>query len=146
MQGTQLTSEPNIGGNVNTNAAASQSSGRRGILLSVLLLLLLMPFHLEQTQFPHAFMKMRLTQSRRNLDVWKTETVRTPRPFCFDDPKRQLRQSFFCVREVEGGEIKGHHAFSLGCELLRHWRLAARNCSPIDMTLRFTGNVRAYAS
>jgi len=33
--GTQLTRDPNMGGNVKSNAAASQSSGRRGILLSL---------------------------------------------------------------------------------------------------------------
>src|SRR5882724_10905002 len=33
--GTQVAREPNIGGSVKSNAAASQSSGRRGILVSL---------------------------------------------------------------------------------------------------------------
>src|SRR5437667_10905782 len=41
-QGTHLTREPNMGGSVKSNAAASQSSGRRGIRLSLLLSLLSM--------------------------------------------------------------------------------------------------------
>jgi hypothetical protein len=43
MHGTQLAREPNMGGNVKSNAAASQSSGRRGILLSLVVPLLILP-------------------------------------------------------------------------------------------------------
>src|ERR1044072_705108 len=40
--GTQFTNEPNMGGNVKANAAASHSSGRRGMLLSLLVLRLML--------------------------------------------------------------------------------------------------------
>src|SRR5437867_1914917 len=88
--GIQVAREPNIGGSVKSNAAASQSNGRRGILLSLLLLLLLMLSSLEQTQCAQALVKMRLTNSRRNLGTWKPKAVRPPRAFGFNNPKRQL--------------------------------------------------------
>jgi len=88
-----------MGGSVKSNAAASQSSGRRGILLSLVLSLVLMFIvgsssgwqlrhsalaGLEQTECPHALMKMRLPDSRLNFDAWKTKTVTPPRPFRFN--------------------------------------------------------------
>src|SRR6478672_9607586 len=77
--GTHLTREPNMGGNVKSNAAASQSSGRRGILLSLLLsltlllllMLMLLVFQLEQTECPQALVKMRLPDSWGNFNAWQ---------------------------------------------------------------------------
>ena len=132
-----------------SNAAASQSSGRRGILLSLLLppllLLSLMLFYLEQTECAQALMKMQLAQSRRNLGVRKTETVRTSRAFRFDHPKRKLRQPFFRIGKRKSRKIEIHGALSFSCKLFRHQRLTAGDGSPIDVTLRFTRHVGAYS-
>src|SRR6476660_8887966 len=97
--GTQVARESNIGGSVKSNAAANQSNGTRGILLSllVLLLLMLMPFELKETQCPQALVKMRLPNSRWNFSAWKTKTVRTLRALSFNYPKRELRQPFFPI-------------------------------------------------
>src|SRR6266516_3780979 len=77
--GTQVAREPNIGGRVKSNAAASQSSGCRGILVSLsvplplLFLLLLMLFKLSSLKLAkgaHALMEMRFANCRRNLSAW----------------------------------------------------------------------------
>ena len=132
-----------------SNAAASQSSGRRGILLSLLLPLILLAHAparlLEQTERPQALMKMRLPNSRWNFGAWKTETIRTSCAFCFNDPKRELRQLFFHIGGVESRKIEIHDAFRFSRELFRHQRLSAGNGSPIDMTLRFAVHVGAHS-
>src|SRR5437899_6931421 len=96
--GTQVAREPNIGGTVKSNAAASQSNGRRGIFLSLLLLLVLVVLllilllsSLEQTECAQALVKMRLSNSRRNLGTWKPKAVRPPSALGFNNPKRELR-------------------------------------------------------
>src|SRR5947207_15428341 len=86
---------------------------------------------------------MRLPDSRWNFVARKTETIRTPGAFCFDDPKRSLRQSFFHVGKVESGKIKIQDAFCLSRELFCHQWLPAGDSSPIDMTLRFARHIVA---
>src|SRR6266704_3501686 len=78
--GIQVAREPNIGGSVKSNAAASQSSGCRGILVShsvplpLLFLLLLLPMllllklsSLEPAKCAHALVEMWFANCRRNL-------------------------------------------------------------------------------
>ena len=88
-------------------------------------------------------MKMCLSDTRWDFDTWKAKTIRTPRAFCFDRPKRKLRQLCLHIRGAEERKIEVHNAFRLSCELFRHQRLPASDRSLIDMTLRFAVNVRA---
>ena len=64
--------ESKNGGNVKSNAAAIQSSGRRGILVSVLIgllvLLVLIPGWSEQTQSAQAVVKMHLPKGWGNFN------------------------------------------------------------------------------
>ena len=73
-----------------TNAAAIQSSGRRGMLVSVLIelrvLLVLIPGWSEQTQSAQAVVKMHLTKGWRNFGAWKAKAVRLSRTFGLDHP------------------------------------------------------------
>src|SRR5215831_9682237 len=84
--------ESKNGGSVKTNAAAIQSSGRRGMLLSRLLalLFLLMLSSPEQTQSTQAAVKMHLPNGRRNFKARKTKAIRPPCTFSFDHPQREL--------------------------------------------------------
>src|SRR4026209_715655 len=63
-----------------------------------------------QTECAQALMKMRLPNSRRNFCVWKTKTIRTSSAFCFNDPKRKLRQLCFHISGPERRKIEIHHA------------------------------------
>ena len=132
-----------------SNAAASQSSGRRGILLSLLLLpsllLMLMLSYVEQTERAQALMKMRLPNGRQNFGARKTESIRTPRAFCFNHPERKLRKLFLHISGAKSGKIEIHDAFRLSCELFRHQRLPPGYRSPIDVTLRFAVDVGAHS-
>jgi hypothetical protein len=79
---------------VKSNAAAIQSSGRRGMLVSVLIgvlvLLVLIPVRPEQTQSAQAVMKMDLPKGWRNFDAWKTKAIRLPRSFSLNYPQCEL--------------------------------------------------------
>ncbi len=79
---------------MNSNAAASQSSGRRGMLVSLLigllLLILLMLTRSEQTECMQAPVKMGRANSWQNLGAGKTKAIRPPRAFSFNHPKRKL--------------------------------------------------------
>jgi hypothetical protein len=84
--------ESKNGGSVKSNAAAIQSSGRRGMLVSLLigllLLLMLMLDWPKQTQSAQAGVKMHLPKGWRNFDARKTKTIRLPRTFSLDHPQR----------------------------------------------------------
>jgi len=84
--------ESKNGGNVKSNAAAIQSSGRRGILVSLLigLLLLLMLDWPEQTQSAQAEVKMHLPKGWRNFNTRKAKAIRLPSTFSLDHPQREL--------------------------------------------------------
>ena len=90
-------------------------------------------------------MKMHLPNGWRNFDAWKTETIRMPCAFCFNHPKRKLRQLFFRISRAESGKIEIHDAFCFSCELFCHQRLTSGYRSPIDVTLRFAVNVWPYS-
>ena len=134
-----------------SNAAASQSSGRRGILRSLLLLpslllvLMLLLSYVEQTERAQALMKMRLPNAWLNLGARKTKSIRTPRAFCFNHPERKLRQLFLHISGAKSGKIEIHDAFRLSCELFRHQRPPPGYCFPIDVTLRFAVDVGAHS-
>ena len=87
-----MASESKNGGSVKSNAAAIQSSGRRGMLVSLLigLLLLLMLDWSEQTQSAQAAVKMHLAKRWRNLNTRKSKAVRLPCTFGLDHPQREL--------------------------------------------------------
>ncbi len=82
--------ESKNGGSVKSNAAAIQSSGRRGIVVSVLtgllVLLVLIPGWSEQTQNSQAVVKMHLPKGWRNFGAWKAKAVRLSRAFGLDHP------------------------------------------------------------
>ena len=86
--------ESKNGGSVKSNAAAIQSSGRRGILVSVLIgfrvLLVLIPRWPEQTQNPQAIAKMHLPKGGRNFNTRKAKAIRLPGTFSLDHPQREL--------------------------------------------------------
>ena len=103
--------ESKNGGSVKSNAAAIQSSGRRGMLVSLLigLLLLLMLMlatgrdaalrrpvgaarrpYLKQTQSAQAGVKMHLPKRGRNFKTRKTKAIRLPRTFSLNHPQREL--------------------------------------------------------
>ena len=86
--------ESKNGGSVKTNAAAIQSSGRRGILVSVLIglrvLLVLICRWSEQTQSAQAGVKMHLPKGGRNFNTRKAKAVRLPCTFSLDHPQREL--------------------------------------------------------
>src|SRR2546423_14641697 len=90
--GTQIARESKNGGSVKSNAAAIQSSGRRGMLVSLLIelpvLFLLISGRSEQTQGAQAVVKMHLPKGWRNFGAWKTKTIRLPRAFSLDYPQR----------------------------------------------------------
>jgi hypothetical protein len=88
-------------------------------------------------------MKMRLSNGRQNFGARKTESIRTPRAFCFNHPKGKLRELFLHISGAKSRKIEIDDAFRLSRELFRHQRLPASHRSPIDMTLRFAVNVRA---
>src|SRR5882724_8710872 len=90
-------------------------------------------------------MKMHLPNARQNSGTGKTKTIRTPCAFCFNDPKRKLRQLFFRISRTESRKIEIHDAFRFSCELFCHQRLPASYRSPVDVTLRFAVNVWAYS-
>src|ERR1043166_5132183 len=140
--------ESKNGGNVKSNAAAIQSSGRRGMLVSVLIelraLLLLIADWSEQTQNAQAVMKMHLPKGWRNFLAWKTQAIRMPRTFSLDHPQRELRQPFFDICKLELRKIEIHRAFSFGSKLFCHQRLPACHGFPINVTLGFSSNIRAH--
>ena len=71
-------------------------------------LLMLLP-RPEQTERAQALDENALAQQRgANFGARKTETIRTPRAFCFNHPKRKLRQSFFHISG--SGEQKNRDA------------------------------------
>ena len=86
--------ESKNGGSVKSNAADIQSSGRRGMLVSLLiglrLLLMLMLDRSEQTQSAQAAVKMHLPKGGRNFNTWKAKAVRLPCTFSLDHPEREL--------------------------------------------------------
>src|SRR3954469_18873 len=101
--------ESKNGGSVKSKAAAIQSSGRRGMLVSLLigLLLLLMlatgrdaalrrpvgaarRLYLKQTQSAQAGVKMHLPKGRRNFNTRNAKAVRLPCTFSLDHPQREL--------------------------------------------------------
>ncbi len=88
--------ESKNGGSVKINAAAIQSSGRRGMLVSLLIgLLLLLMFMLicrgsEQTQSAQAAVKMHLPKGGRKFNTRKAKAIRLPCTFSLDHPKREL--------------------------------------------------------
>ncbi len=86
--------ESKNGGSVKTNAAAIQSSGRRGILVSVLIglrvLLVLICRWSEQTQSAQAAVKMHLPKGGRNFNTRKAKAIRLPCTFSLDHPQREL--------------------------------------------------------
>jgi hypothetical protein len=79
---------------VKSNAAAIQSSGRRGMLVSILIevlvLLVRIPSRSEQTQSAQAVVKMQLPKSWRDFNTWKPQAVRLPCTFRLNHPKREL--------------------------------------------------------
>jgi hypothetical protein len=79
---------------VKSNAAANQSSGRRGMLVSLLigllLLLMLMLDWSEQTQSAQAAVKMHLPKGGRNFNTRKAKAIRLPCTFSLDHPQREL--------------------------------------------------------
>src|SRR3954468_2609549 len=96
-----MASESKKGGSVKSNAAAIQSRGRRGMVVSLLfrLLLLLMVMLCscscscscsEQTQSAKAAVKMHLPKGGRNFNTCKAKAVRLARTFSFDHPQREL--------------------------------------------------------
>ncbi len=90
-------------------------------------------------------MKMGLPNPSRNLGARETEAIGTSRAFCFNDPKRELRQFFFHIGRVESGEVEICDSFRFSCELFCHQRLPPGDGFPIDVTLRFAGHVRAHS-
>lgn len=77
-----------------THAAAIQRSGRRGILVSVLIglpvLLVLICCWSEPTQSAQAAVKMHLPKSGRNFNTRKAKAIRLPSTFSLDHPQREL--------------------------------------------------------
>src|SRR5262245_39024093 len=143
--------ESKNGGSVKTNAAAIQSSGRRGMLLSLLLLvvlvllLLLMVLSPEQTQCAQATVKMHLPKSRRNFKARKAKAIRLPCTFSLNYQQRELRQLSFHISKPKLEKIETHRALRVGCKLFCHQRLPARHSFPINVTLGFPGYVVADA-
>ena len=88
-------------------------------------------------------MKMRLSNSGRDICVWQMQTVRTPHAFGFDYPERKLRQPLFDTVKTQCRKIEVHGAFRFGGKLFRHERVPASHGSPIDVTLRFTRHIGA---
>ncbi len=82
------------GGSVKSNAPAIQSSGRRGMLVSLLIglliLLVLICRWLEQTQSAQAAVKMHLPKGGRNFNSRKAKAIRLPCTFSLDHPQREL--------------------------------------------------------
>ena len=131
-----------------SNAAAIQSSGRRGMLVSVLVglrvLLVLIPRWSEQTKNAQAVVKMHLPKAWRNFGAWETKTVRLPRTFSLDHPQRELRQPLFDIRKLELEKIETHGAFSFGSKLLCHQWLPTRHSFPINVALGFSLHISAH--
>jgi hypothetical protein len=105
---------------VKSNAAAIQSSGRRGILVSRLFVLLLMLFSPEQTQSAQAVVKMVLPNGWKNFRAWQAKAIRLPRTFSLDHPERELRKLLFHILKMELGKIEIHCSAIFGSELLCH--------------------------
>src|SRR5262249_45005306 len=90
------------------------------------------PFgYLKQTQRAQASMKMRLSNSGRDLCTRQTQTVGAAQAFGFDYPQRKLRQSFFHVMKMRSRKVQMHGTFGFGCKLFCHKRLSACHGFPI---------------
>src|SRR3954464_4479832 len=88
-------------------------------------------------------MVMRLAGRRRDIQTRQPKGVLSMEAFGLYDPQGELRQPRFSLLLEQTVVIEIEKIVSFHRELFRHERLAARDCFPIDVSLRFSGNVGA---
>ncbi len=99
----------------------------------------------EERERVQAAVIMRIAACGGYLRTWQPQGVLPAGAFGFDHPQRELRKPLLWIGKRNVVEIETQHIVYFRCELFRHQRLPPRNGFPIDVPLRFAGNISTDA-
>lgn len=89
-------------------------------------------------------MIMRITVRRGTSLTWKTEAITDALALALNNPQSELRETLFHIHSGQPPPVQPQFFADSALELFHDEWLAARDCLPIDMPLRFPVHVTPH--